>query len=297
MAESAIAIEQPRPSNRQRRFWESAFFRHRPAGIALILLIVLFVLAVAAPLIVPYPPNETNLRLSLDSPSSQHWLGTDKQGRDILSRLIFGTRTAMTGALLVVLVSGLGGITLGLIGGYYGGWLDSTIMRFWDMLLAFPPLLLAFVIVATFGRGYQTAIIGLAIVYMPMISRVVRSVALVQKQEQYVEAARSIGCSNLRILGWHILPNCMTAILVQSTLDMGYAILDLAALSFLGLAVQPPTADWGSMLSNGMSHLLVSPNLALAAGFAIMISVISFNLMGDGLAVYLDPRQRTTQHA
>jgi peptide/nickel transport system permease protein len=224
--------------------------------------------------------------------SVEHWLGTDKEGRDILSRILFGARSTLGGAALVVLISSLIGIPLGLISAFYGGWLDSLITRLWDLVLAFPPLLLAFVIVAAFGRGSFTAIVALGIVYTPMISRVARSAALAERQKPYIEATRSIGSRNLRILRLHILPNCLTSLIVQSTLDIGYAILDLAALSFLGLSVQPPTADWGAMLAHGQSYLFIAPNAALASGFCIMLAVVSFSLLGDGLASYFDPRQR-----
>jgi len=268
------------------------FFRSGAVLLSLSILLLMIFVALAAPLIAPHPPDEARIGKSLKPISAEHWLGTDKEGRDIFSRILYGARSTLGGAALVVLISGLIGIPLGLISGFYGGWLDSLITRVWDLVLAFPPLLLAFVIVATFGRGPLTAVLALGIVYTPMISRVARSAALAERQKPYVEAARAVGSGNLRILALHIFPNCLTSLIVQATLDVGYAILDLAALSFLGLSVQPPTADWGAMLAHGQSYLFIAPNAALASGFCIMLAVVSFSLLGDGLAAYFDPRQR-----
>ena len=203
-------------------------------------------------------------------------LGADKNGRDVLSRLIFGTRTALGGALAVVLISELIGVPLGIWAAYRGGWVDETVTRVWDMLLSFPPLLLAFAVVAAFGPGLPKAALALGILYVPFISRVVRSVTLVQKEMVYTEAARAIGYGQGRIIFRHILPNCISPVIVVSTIDTAYAMLDLAALSFLGLGVQPPTADWGTMLSEGQLVLLTSPHLAVASGLAIVLAVLGF---------------------
>ena len=291
MIDTAAATEAPR-SVWPRRFLSHPLFRSGIVTASLAVLVGLVVLAVAAPWIATHSPDEARIGQSLRPISAEHWLGTDREGRDILSRLVFGTRTTLGGAALVVLLSGILGIPLGLIAAFYGGWVDSLIMRLWDLLLAFPPLLLAFVIVASFGRGFLTAVVALGIVYTPMMSRVVRSVALIERHKPYVEASQSVGSGDVRLLARHIFPNTLTTLIVQSTLDMGYAILDLAALSFLGLGVQPPTADWGAMLAHGQSYLFIAPNAALASGFAIMLAVVTFSMLGDGLAAYLDPRQR-----
>jgi peptide/nickel transport system permease protein len=191
-----------------------------------------------------------------------------------------------------VLIAYLIGVPLGLISGYYGGRLDTIIMRSLDMLLAFPALLLAILIVATFGRGLTNTVIALGIVYIPAITRVVRSATLVQRNLNYVEAAKGSGMSDARILFRHLLPNVASPILVQGSNDLAYAILDIAALSFLGLGIQPPDPDWGSMLAEGRSFLLLSPYVSIFSGLAIMLAVISFNWFSDGLRAQLDPKQR-----
>jgi peptide/nickel transport system permease protein len=255
--------------------------------------IVLFLLAVAilAPLLAPKDPNDGELADSLAAPGQGYVLGADKSGRDVLSRLIYGTRTALLGALSIVFISEVIGVPIGIWAAYRGGWVDETITRIWDMLLAFPPLLLAFAVVAAFGPGLPKAALSLGILYVPFIARVVRSVTLVQKEMAYTEAARALGYGQGRIIYRHILPNCVSPIIVVSSIDIAYALLDLAALSFLGLGVQPPTADWGTMLSEGQLVLLTSPHVALAAGLAIVMAVLGFNLLGDGLRDVLDPRQ------
>jgi peptide/nickel transport system permease protein len=255
--------------------------------------IVLFLLAVAvlAPLLAPKDPTDGELADSLAPPGQGYVLGADKNGRDILSRLIYGTRTALGGALMIVVISEVIGVPIGIWAAYRGGWIDETITRIWDMLLAFPPLLLAFAVVAAFGPGLPKAALSLGILYVPFIARVVRSVTLVQKEMAYTEAARALGYGQGRIIFRHILPNCISPIIVVSSIDIAYALLDLAALSFLGLGVQPPTADWGTMLSEGQLVLLASPHVALVAGLAIVLAVLGFNLLGDGLRDVLDPRQ------
>ena len=278
--------------SRSSSIWQSPFFRNRLALLSALILIVIATMAIAAPILATHDPYTQDLKQSLAKPGGDYLLGADKQGRDTWSRIVFGARPTLLGAILVVLISELIGVPLGLASGYYGGWVDSVIMRALDMLLAFPALLLAILIVATFGRGLTNTVIALGLVYIPAIARVVRSVTLVQSQLTYVEAARSSGISDRRILFRHLLPNVISPILVQSSIDLAYAILDIAALSFLGLGVQPPEPDWGSMLAEGRSFLLLSPYVSLFAGLAIMVSVIAFNLFGDGLRVQFDPKQR-----
>lgn len=268
-------------------------FRHnQKAMIGGVIVLLLVACAIFAPLIAPMDPTDGELSASLVGPGHEGYaLGTDKNGRDVLSRLIFGTRTALGGALMVVIISEIIGVPIGIWAAYRGGWVDETITRIWDMLLAFPPLLLAFAVVAAFGPGLPKAAFALGILYVPFIARVVRSVTLVQKEMAYTEAARALGYPQSRIIFRHILPNCVSPIIVVTTIDVAYAMLDLAALSFLGLGVQPPTADWGTMLSEGQLVLLNAPHLAVAAGSAIVIAVLGFNLLGDGLRDVLDPRQ------
>lgn len=272
--------------------FKSSFFKNYLAVIAGVIILLIILLSVFAPLVAPYDPNAQDLMEAFEPASAEHFFGTDQQGRDIFSRVLYGARTTLLGAVAIVAIATIVGVPLGLIAGYYGGRIDNLITRIFDVILAFPALLLAFVIVAVFGRGLENAVIALGIVYIPMIARLVRSVALVEREQTYVEAARNLGFSNTRIMFRHILPNCISPIVVQATIDLAYAILDLAALSFLGLGVQPPTADWGAMLEEGREYLLISPNTSIASGFAIMVTVISFNLFGDGLQQHFDPKQR-----
>jgi peptide/nickel transport system permease protein len=266
--------------------------RHNPKAIVGgVIVVLLLIIALTAPIIAPHDPTDGELADSLAPPGQDYLLGADKNGRDILSRLIYGTRSALGGSLMIVVISEVLGVPIGIWAAYRGGWVDETITRVWDMLLAFPPLLLAFAVVAAFGPGLPKAAFSLGILYVPFIARVVRSVTLVQKEMAYTEAARALGYGQGRIIFRHILPNCVSPIIVVSSIDIAYALLDLAALSFLGLGVQPPTPDWGTMLSEGQLVLLTSPHVALAAGLAIIAAVLGFNLLGDGLRDVLDPRQ------
>jgi peptide/nickel transport system permease protein len=252
------------------------------AGVVIALLIVL---AVFATLIAPQDPNAVNLSDTLADPSAGNVLGTDASGRDILSRLIVGARTSLLGPLLVVALSTLVGVPLGLLAGYKGGLVDSVLSRIWDVLFAFPPLLLAIVIVAAFGAGFWTATLAIAIIYVPLLARVVRGVVLVEREQAYVDACKVQGFSGLRVAFRHILPNVAPTIAAQSTLNFGYALLDLAGLAFLGLGVQPPTADWGQMLTDGRESLILHKySEVIAASVAIAVTVVCFNIAGDALS-------------
>jgi peptide/nickel transport system permease protein len=249
---------------------------------ALAFLSAVFVLSAFAPLWTSYGVSEQNLEASLAPPSREHILGADKMGRDLYTRLLFGGRVTILSAFAVVIISGLLGIPLGLLSGYKGGKLDAAICRFCDVLLSFPSLLLAFIFVTALGRGLFSAILALGIIYVPMLCRLVRSLTLVEKNKTYVEACRSIGFPPAYIVFRHILPNCLSTITVQLSLDIAYALLDLAALSFIGLGVSPPTADWGAMLDEGRAFLLQAPLLALAPGAAITLTIMSINILCDG---------------
>lgn len=292
MNDVGIKTRKPLISTKLFKKKSSSFWKNKLAVFAMIVILIILTLAMFAPVIAPYDPTETDLLKSLQPMSAEHWFGTDQQGRDIFSRVIYGARTTLIGALAVVTIATVIGVPLGLIAGYFGGKIDSIISRIFDVILSFPALLLAFIIVAVFGRGLENAVIALGIVYIPMIARLVRSVTLIEKEQSYIEAAKSLGFSDFRIMFKHILPNCISPIVVQITIDLAYAILDLAAMSFLGLGVQPPTADWGARLDEGRQYMLLSPNTAIASGFAIMITVIAFNLFGDGLQQHFDPKQR-----
>ncbi len=256
-----------------------------------VLLIILFATLFAG-VLAPHGPNTIDLAHLLQGPSPSHWLGTDKTGRDIFSRLLYGGRTSLTGAFGIVGISVVVGIPLGLFSGYRGGRVDTVLMRVCDVLISFPALLLAFIFVASFGRGLLNAVLALGIVYIPMLAKLTRSLVLVEKSKTYVEAAHSIGFSDLQIIFRQILPNCISTILVQLTLDIGAAILDLAAMSFLGLGVQPPTSDWGAMLEDGRIVLTTHPLMAIAPGILIVVTVVALNIFSDGVQAYLDPTQR-----
>ncbi|TMJ95376.1 MAG: ABC transporter permease [Actinobacteria bacterium] len=252
-------------------------------GAAIILLLVL--VAALAPVIAPHDPNATDLANTLVGSTGSHPLGTDASGRDILSRLIFGARTSLLGPLLVVALSTLAGVPLGLLAGYKGGAVDGLLARAWDVLFAFPPLLLAIVIVATFGAGFWTATLAISVIYLPLLARVVRGVVLVEREKAYVDACKVQGFGGLRVSLQHVLPNVAPTIVAQATLNFGYALLDLAGLAFLGLGVQPPTADWGQMLSSGRDTLVLhSYYEVVAASIAIAVTVVAFNLLGDALS-------------
>jgi len=270
---------------------EGTFFTPAFIVSGFLLFLVVFC-CICAPFFSPYGESEQDLSASLAPPSSEHILGADKMGRDLFSRLLYGGRVTLISALGVVFLSVIIGAPLGLFSGFYGGKFDSVVCRCCDVLLSFPSLLLAFLFVTALGRGITGAVTALGIVYVPMITRLVRSLTMVEKNKTYVEAAESVGFSRPYILFRHILPNCVYTVLVQLTLDLAYAILDLAALSFIGLGVSPPTADWGAMLQEGRNFLLQSPLLALAPGAAIVVTVISLNIFSDCITQYLDPQGR-----
>lgn len=259
-----------------------------PIVISLVIIALIVLMSIFAPIIGPYDPDQMDMLNALQGPSLAHLFGTDQVGRDIFTRLMYGARTTLLSALLVVVISIIIGIPLGVISGYYGGKIDSIIMRAEDVLLAFPALLLAFLFVASFGKGIANAIIALGIVYVPMLSRLTRSLTLMEKNKTYVESARSIGFSDTRIIFRHILPNCIPTIIAQLTLDIGYAILDLAAMSFLGLGVQPPTSDWGAMLEEGRQYIQSNPALVFAPGLAMALSCDPQLLIADECTTALD---------
>lgn len=263
-----------------------------PVIISLIVLLVIIFAVVAAPLLAPCDPNHLDLAHMLEGPTKDHILGTDKTGRDVFSRLLYGGRTSLLSALAVVGLSVIIGIPIGLISGYYGGRIDAILMRICDVVVAFPALLLAFIFVAAFGRGLANSILALGIVYVPMLAKLTRSLMLVEKNKTYVEADHSIGYSNARIIFLEILPNCLSTIFVELSLDIGYAILDMASMSFLGLGVQPPTSDWGYMLEENRAFLTTHPLTAISPGIAIILFVVALNVFMDGVQDYLDPSRR-----
>lgn len=266
--------------------------KHRAAVWGAVLLAILIVIAVLAPVIAPYEPNTGDFLVTLQGPSSTHWLGTDEQGRDVLSRLIFGTRLSLTVGLISVGVGLAFGVTLGAVAGYVGGWVDTVIMRVMDILLAFPAILLAVAIVFMLGPGLEKAIIAVGIVSVPSYARITRGSVLSVKEMDFVEAAKATGAGRNRILVRHVLPNIFAPLLVRATLGTSEAILETAALGFLGLGARLPTPEWGLMLSRGSAHISDAPYLVYFPGIAITLAVLAMNLLGDGLRDALDPRLR-----
>jgi peptide/nickel transport system permease protein len=269
-----------------------AFFTPSMIITASILFLILFC-SVLAPVIVPFDPEAANFTDSLMKPlQNGHLLGTDRLGRDLFSRLLSGARISIFNAFLIVGFEVMVGVPIGLCCGYFGGKLDAIVMRLWDVICSLPTLLLAFVLVAAFGKGNYSGVVAMGIVYTPLTAKLARSLILTEKSAVYVEAARSLGYSHARIIFRHILPNCVTTMIAQLTLDIGSAIVSMASLSFLGLGVQAPQADWGSLLQDGMSMLYQNPILLVAPALAIMITSVSINLFSDGIQAFLDPGQR-----
>lgn len=263
-----------------------------PFIIASVLLLAFIIITIFAKQIAPYSPEDVDVLAVKQAPSADHLLGTDNVGHDAFSRLLCGGQKTVRDALLVVLISAVLGIPIGMICGYYGGKMDSFVMRVFDVLLAFPSLLLALLFVAVMGVGTKSAVIALGIVYVPLLARLARSMVLTEKTKVYVEAARSLGYSNSRIIFLHILPNCISTYLAELTLDIGYAILDLSSLSFLGLGAQPPESDWGIMLKDGFQFINTLPWLSIAPSIAIVIVVVALNTVSDQIQMYLDVDQR-----
>ena len=257
-------------------------------------ILILIVAAIFAPLIAPYDPYQQNLMEALQPSSRAHLLGTDPLGRDELSRIIYGTRSSLAVGLISVGVAALIGMTLGLIAGYFGGIINMLIMRFVDAMMAVPPIMLALAIAAALGGGLTNVIISLSVSLVPTQVRLMRGQVLTVKQADYVTAGEVIGASDLRIMVAHVLPNCLPPLIVLITLNFGVAILAEAGLSFLGVGIRPPGAAWGSMVNDGYRYLLSHPLLSFAPGFCVMLVVLAFNMVGDGLRDALDPRLRGT---
>ena len=268
------------------------FCRNRLALLGLALVVVLVLTAALAPWIAPYDPARQSLIEKRATPGAKYWLGADEFGRDILSRVIYGTRIALLVGVLSAVIALAGGLVLGMTAGFAGGWLDTALMRAVEILLAFPYLLLALAIVAALGPGVLNTTIAVGIWGIPAVTRIVRGSVLALRETEYVAAARALGAPGRDLLRRHVVPNILPGLIVYATLFMANAILLEAALSFLGLGVQPPTASWGLMVSTGRDVLLVTPHVATVPGVAIMVAVLAFNLVGDGLRDALDPRLR-----
>lgn len=284
-----VLPERASPS-RTRELWVR-FARNRLAVVGLVIIFVFLVIAAIAPVIAPYDPIDQNLPMQLQGPSSDHWLGTDEFGRDMFSRIIVGSRVSLMVGVIATSIGATVGTICGLLAGYFR-WLDNLIMRMMDILLAFPSIILAIAIIAILGPSLVNVMIAVGINSIPLYARLVRATTLSLKEKEFVESARAIGSADSYILFKHILPNCLSPIIVYSTLQLGTAILSASILSFLGLGIQPPNPEWGQMVNAGRGWLRDAPHIATFPGLAIFLVVMGFNLLGDGLRDVLDPRMR-----
>ncbi|WP_042197943.1 nickel transporter permease [Paenibacillus camerounensis] len=296
MGQAAVNVTPPnvqgeKVSGPWRDAWR-AFRKNKTAMLGLCIIVFFVLIALLAPFIAPYGYKEQELVNRLKAPSAEHWFGTDDLGRDIFTRILYGARISLWVGFFSVIGSIVAGTFLGVLAGFYGRWVDMLISRLFDILLAFPGILLAIAIVAILGPSLQNALYAIAIVNIPAYGRLVRAKVLSLKSEEYIIAAKAIGMKNSRILLTHILPNSLTPIIVQGTLGIATAIIEAAALGFLGLGAQPPEPEWGKMLSDSRQFIQKAPWTVIFPGLSIMLTVLGFNLMGDGLRDVLDPRMK-----
>jgi peptide/nickel transport system permease protein len=268
------------------------FLKNRTAVIGLVIFSLIVAVAIAAPWLTDYKTVviKMNIAERLQAPSAHHWLGTDELGRDVMARIIYGAQVSLLIGISAIFVSLVVGLVLGGTAGYYGGKTDNIIMRAMDVFLCLPDVLLALAIIAAFGNTKLNLTIAIGLAFAPKFSRVVRSAVMGVRGNEYVEAARSIGALDWRIIARHVLPNCIGPIIVQVTLYVANAILTIAALSFIGLGIQPPTPEWGNMLASGRTYMRDFPHIVMAPGLAIFFTILALNLLGDGLRDTLDPR-------
>ena len=277
---------------RNSQFWLTLgrLKRNHLAMVGLVIIVVMIILALLAPYISPYPYESADFKYRYATPSAEHWFGTDELGRDIFSRLLYGSRYSLRIGLISVAISAIGGIFFGALAGYFGGAVDNIIMRLLDVLQAMPGIVLAIAISAALGPGLTNSVIALSISSIPGYARMTRASILNVRKMEYLEAATSINCSNARIIWKHVLPNALSPLIVQATMGIAGAIMGAAMLSFIGLGVQPPTPEWGAMLSAGRNYLRDYPHLCIFPGIMIMMAVLSLNMLGDGLRDALDPK-------
>jgi peptide/nickel transport system permease protein len=296
-AESQIVIP-ARDRSSRRENWGRAFYRFRQSWLSVVglaIVLALIVLAVAAPYIVPHPEHAlgvTNTAARFQPPSAAAWFGTNELGQDIFSLVLIGSQVSLFSGLAVVVIAIVVGTTVGAIAGYFGGWIDEVLMRITDLLLTIPSLILAMAVAAALGTGVFNMIVAIAITWWPAYARLVRGEVIGKKEEQFVVAAHALGAGWVRILSRHILPNIVSPIVVKASLDMGFAILTVASLGFVGIGVKPPTPEWGTLLSGARSYMPDYWWTAVAPGMAIFLAVFAFNLLGDGLRDVLDPKAR-----
>ena len=287
----ASTLAQPSDESPMRRAWRR-LVRRKSAVIGLVIVVLLVLLALLAPLIAPFDPAQQSYAYIRKPPSLRNWLGTDESGRDLLSRVIFGARASLLAGVVSVAIAVGIGVPIGMLAGYRGGWTDALISRVTDAMLAIPFLILAIALAAFLGPSLTNAMIAIGVTATPIFVRLTRGQVLVVKTEDYVEAARAVGNNPFRIAFRHILPNIAPALLVQASLTIAAAIIAEASLSFLGLGQQPPAPSWGSMLNTAQRFLTNAPWMAIWPGLAIFLTVLSFNLFGDGLRDALDPKER-----
>lgn len=266
--------------------------RHGLLTIGLLIVGLVVVAAVAASVISPYSPYDLDVAMMLQPPSAEHWLGTDELGRDVLSRTIYAAQISVQVALVAVSVGVIGGTVIGVQAAYFGGVVDIVLMRLMELLFSFPAILLAIVLMASLGTNILNAMIAIGIIFIPGFARLARATTVEAMQQQYIEAARSVGMSHLRILIREIMPNVITPLLVEAAVAFAYAVLLESALSFLGLGAQPPEPSWGNMLNTGRGFMAQAPWLSIVPGMALFLCVLGFNLLGDGLRDMLDPHLR-----
>lgn len=280
-----------KPESQIKEVWRS-LTRNKGALIALGIILFLAFIAIFRDFLMPYDPNYSDMSKTFQSPNGEHWFGTDQLGRDIFSRIIYGTRISLSVGLIAVTFALSIGTVLGSIAGYFGGKTDAIIMRCMDMMLAVPSILLAITFMAALGKGIDKAIIAIGLVSIPEYARIVRGAILSIKQSDYVQAAKVIGNKDGAIIFRHILPNVLSSLIVRATLGISTAVLDTAALGFLGLGVQPPIAEWGDMLGRSRGFIFSAPYTLVFPGMAISLTVLAFNMLGDGLRDALDPKSR-----
>ncbi|MBS4040123.1 MAG: ABC transporter permease [Flavobacteriales bacterium] len=285
-----------KPRRKKRSPWAEVWRRlkkNKAALFGLTIICILFILAIFADYIAPYGFDDQDLLARFQTPNSKHLLGTDNFGRDILSRIIYGSRISLQVGFIAVSIAMICGGTLGSIAGYYGGRLDNFIMRIMDILLAIPGILLAISIVAALGPGLRNVMIAVGIGSIPSYARIVRASVLSLRDQEFIEAAKAVGANDFRIITKHIIPNSMAPIIVQATIGVANAILSAAGLSFIGLGIQPPQPEWGAMLNNGRQFIRDYSHMTAFPGLAIMITIFALNLLGDGLRDALDPRLKS----
>ncbi|MGG0643144.1 ABC transporter permease [Sporosarcina gallistercoris] len=287
-----MELAKARQNTRKERWqsFRSVMTQNKAALAGAIIIGIYLLMMLVAPLVAPYDPFEISLEDKLTPPSMEHWMGTDDKGRDILSRILYGSRLSIGVGFASVLFGAFFGITLGLIAGYYGKWVDTVISRLLDVMLAFPGILLALAIISALGPGLINVTIAVGVFSIPLFARIVRGSTMEVKKLEYIDAIRTLGANDFTIIFKHVFPNVLSPIIVQGSMRLATAILSAAGLSFLGLGAQPPSPEWGAMLSSGRDFLFSAPYMAIFPGLMISILVLGFNLFGDGLRDALDPK-------